>query len=307
MGMKTSLIMPTRNRADLLRLSLPRFLDQTIAPSEYELVIVDDASEDDTESAVEEMAAGNIVYFKQETRTAAAGARNRAIDMASGELLVFVDDDALVRSDFIEEHLAMHRRYPDAIVAGPIIECTSAPAEANPAHGWWLGRHSNPFPTGNASVSKAAVLAAGGFDEGFTAYGWEDPEMYRRLIRTGVRRRYNWKAPIWHYKPQAFRPDFFQRLRLEENRGAMGAYYYSKHPTFSVAFETKQHAVWRMLDSLLAPLLGLEERIKKARQQGVEPSSSLWQLLMINHVEIDAGRRAFERLKRAEGATEHIR
>jgi GT2 family glycosyltransferase len=297
MGVQTSLIIPTRNRAEVLRLSLPRFLNQTVPVSDYEIVIVDDASEDDTEAVVKGFAAPNIVYFRQEKRTAAAGARNRAIGLAKGQLLLFVDDDALVRSDFVAEHLATHRRYPHSVVAGPIVECTEPPAEADPAPGWWLGRHSNPFPTGNASVAKSAVLEAGGFDEGFTAYGWEDPEMYRRLIRTGVKRRYNWRAPIWHYKPATHRRDFFQRLELEESRGAMGAYYYDRHPTLSVAFETKQHAAWRALDRMLAPLLGLDTRIAEARRTGIEPSSAFWQLLMVNHVEIDAGRRALERLK----------
>lgn len=298
MSVAISLIIPTRNRADVLRLALPRFLAQTIAPAEYEIVIVDDASEDGTEALVAGFAAPNVIYRRQEKRTAAAGARNRAIGLASGELLLFVDDDALVRSDFVEQHLATHCRYPGSVVAGPIVECTEPPAEVDPVPGWWLGRHSNPFPTGNASVARAAILEAGGFDEGFNAYGWEDPEMYRRLLRTGVRRRYNWRAPIWHYKPAAYRRDFFQRLELEESRGAMGAYYHAKHPTFSVAFETKQHPAWRALDSLLAPMLRLDQRIADARRTGVEPSSEFWKLLMINHTEIDAGRRMRAKLER---------
>jgi glycosyltransferase involved in cell wall biosynthesis len=92
----------------VLALSLPRFLNQTVPASEYEIVVVDDASEDDTETVVKGFAAPSLVYFKQEKRTAAAGARNRAIGLAKGDLLLFVDDDALVRSDFIAEHLATH-------------------------------------------------------------------------------------------------------------------------------------------------------------------------------------------------------
>ncbi len=298
MSVAISLIMPTRNRAEVLPLSLPRFLKQTVPASDYEIVIVDDASEDGTEAVVAGFASPNIIYRKQEKRTAAAGARNRAIGLASGEYLLFVDDDALVRSDFVEQHLSTLRGHPGSVVAGPIVECTEPPAEDDPAPGWWLGRHSNPFPTGNASVTKAAIVAAGGFDEGFNAYGWEDPEMYRRLLGTGVRRRYNWRAPIWHYKPAAYRRDFFQRLELEESRGAMGAYYYAKHPTLSVAFETKQHAAWRALDSFLAPLLRLDRRIADARRTGTEPESEFWKVLMINHTEIQAGRRMREKLER---------
>ena len=302
MNLAASFIMPTRNRAEVLRLSLPRLLRQTVPASDYEIVVVDDASDDDTADVVASMAAPNMVYRRQAERGAAAAARNRAIGVARGEILVFVDDDALVRSDFLAQHLAPHRARRGLVVAGPIIECTEPPAAENPAPGFFLGRHSNPFPTGNASVAKSAVVEAGGFDEGFRAYGWEDPEMYRRLLRTGVRRRYNWRAPIWHYKPAAYRRDFFQRLALEESRGAMGAYYYSKHPTLSVAFETKQLGLFQALDRALAPALRLDQRIEDARRTGIEPGSALWRLLMINHTEIAAGRAMREKLDREAGA-----
>ena len=302
MSIKTSLIIPTRNRAGILRLALPRMLDQTVPSAEFEIIVVDNASEDDTEAVVKAIDSPHIVYRRQEKRTAASGARNRAIALAKGELLLFVDDDALVRNDFIEQHLESHRTHPNVVVTGPIIDCTEPPVEANPEPGRWLGRHANPFPTCNASVRKDTVLEAGGFDEGFTTYGWEDPEMYRRLLARGVSRQYNWRAPIWHCKPGTYHRGFFQRLDLEESRGAMGAYYYAKHPTFGVAFETKQHALWRGLDRLVAPLLGLDARIAEARRTGVEPSSGLMQLLMINHTEIEAGRRMRAKLNRGDGA-----
>lgn len=299
MGIETSLILPTRNRAEVLRLSMPRFLEQTIPASEYEIVIVDDASTDDTAAVIEGLGASNIKYARQEKQAAASAARNRAIGMARGKILLFIDDDALVRSDYVEQHISVHREHPGSVVAGPIVECTEPPAERDPAPGWFLGRHSNPFPTGNASVAREALLAAGGFDEGFNAYGWEDPEMYRRLLKTGVRRRYNWRAPIWHYKPAGYRRDFFQQLKIEESRGAMGAYYYHKHPTFSVAFETKQWAPIQALDRALAPLLRIDQRIAEARASGVEPTSGFWKLLMINHTEIVAGRNKRRELDRS--------
>lgn len=299
MTVRVSLIMPTRNRGDVLRLSLPRLLDQTVPRDAYEIVVVDDASEDDTGAVVKDFGAANMLYARQEKRTAAAGARNRAISMATGPLLLFVDDDALVRSDFVSEHLSTHERHPGSVVAGPIVEVTEPPAQANPPVGRFLGWHSNPFPTGNASVARQAILDAGGFDEGFNAYGWEDPEMYRRLIGTGVKRRYNWRAPIWHYKPAAHRRDFFDRLKLEESRGAMGAYYYAKHPTFSVGFETKQLGVFKALDRVAEGLFGLDARIAEARASGVEPASGFLKLLMVNHTEIQAGLRKRAELERA--------
>jgi glycosyltransferase involved in cell wall biosynthesis len=296
MGDLISLIVPTRNRADILRLSIPRFQDQTISRDKYEIVIVDDASDDDTVAVVEENAAPNIVYKRHETQKAAAYTRNRAIDAAKGNLLLFVDDDALVRPDFIEQHLRMHAEHANAVVSGPIVECSTPPAERTPPAGWFLGRHSNPFATGNASIARDAILRAGAFDEDFDTYGWEDSEMYRRLVKVGVKRHYNWRAPIYHYKPETVRRSFFDRVRLEEKRGAMGALYYAKHPLFQVGLETKQLGLFRWLDRVVGGALGLERRLQAAIESGKEPSSAFIRLLIVNHVEIDVGRRKWEAL-----------
>lgn len=296
MGVETSLIVPTRNRADILRLSIPRFQDQTVARERYEIVIVDDASDDDTAAVVEENAAPNIVYRRNETQKAAAYARNRAIEAASGKLLLFVDDDALVRPDFIEQHLVTHEQASGLVVSGPIVECSKPPAERNPPAGWMLGRHSNPFATGNASIARETIVRAGMFDEDFGTYGWEDSEMYRRLVKTGVKRRYNWRAPIYHYKPETVRRSFFDRIRLEQKRGAMGALYYAKHPIFGVAFETKQLGLFRWLDGVVDGAIGLSARLEKAIESGEEPRSALMRLLLILHAEIDVGRRTWEEL-----------
>ncbi len=300
MGVETSLIVPTRNRADILRLSIPRFQDQTVPRERYEIIIADDASEDDTGAVVAEHAADNIIYRRHEMQRAAAFARNRAIEAASGRLLLFVDDDALVRPDFVEQHLKSHESEDGLVVAGPIVECSTPPSERTPPAGRMLGRHSNPFPTGNASVQRDAILRAGAFDEDFSGYGWEDNEMYRRLAKTGVKKRYNWRAPIYHYKPETVRRSFFDRVRLEEKRGINGAMYYAKHPIFGVAVETKQWGFFQWLDRVLDGPLGFSRRLEEALATGEEPSSAFMRLLLINHVEIDVGRRHWQELGEAQ-------
>jgi len=293
MDLEASLILPTRNRADILRLSLPRMLDQTAPRESYEIIVVDDASEDDTEAAVRELGADNVIYRRQETRGAAASARNRAIELARGRILIFVDDDAFVRPDYIEEHLAMHRAQPNLAVSGPIVEVSEVPAERNPPAGRWLGKHINAFPTGNASVSREAVVGAGLFDVDFRSYGWEDAEMFRRLLLWGVERRYNWKVPIYHYKPPATRRDFLAQLDIEEKRGEMGAIYYAKHPDLAVAFQTKQLGPLHLLECGLSRAFHIPSRIEEMRRTGEEPKSGFIRFLMVNHAEMATGRRAW--------------
>ncbi|WP_197435052.1 glycosyltransferase [Nitratireductor arenosus] len=291
-----SVIVPTRNRAAVLRLSLPRLFTQTLAPDAYEVIVVDDASSDDTEAVLREFARENLVVTRLAVHAAAAAARNRALELARGDTLVFLDDDCLVAPDFLQQHAAAQARRPGSVVTGPIVDVLEPPAEASPPRHRFAGWHRNPFPTGNVSVARADIVAAGGFDEDFTAYGWEDPEMFERLALRGLKRRYCGAAPVFHYKPPAMRRAFFDRIRLERERGAMGALFYAKHRRLSVGWRTKQLGAIRLLDRLVDRVADLDGRLAAASETGREPNSAWLRLLLVNHAEIEAGWRMWERL-----------
>lgn len=292
---EVSVIIPTRNRAGMLRYSLQRLFAQDLEEGSFEIIVIDDASEDDTSDIVEQTKPyfRDLVYQKQKTKTSAGAARNVAIALAKAPLLVFLDDDALVGVSFLRRHRDAHRRLNAKVVTGPIIEITD-PTEAEDGNsrlgsGW----HRNPFPSGNVSVAADAVRAVGGFDEQFQAYGWEDPELYRRLEKRGLGRHFDPDAAIFHCKPLSVRNDFVARLRRERERGAMGALFYAKHPSFGVGVMTKAHPLISGIDALLAPLLRLEERTELALSKGVVPGSAIWRLLIANHVEIKSAREAW--------------
>lgn len=292
MATKASFIVPTRDRAEILRISLPLMLSQSTADA-FEIIVVSDGSRDDTAGVVRSLECTQIQFAELEAPSGPAAARNRAIDLARGEFLVFVDDDSLIKPDFLEEHLRHHTDdWDHTIVTGPIIDVDQVPDLQNPPRAGLFSRHWNAFPTGNASVRKALVTEAGGFDETFQRYGWEDPEMYVRLAKTGIRRVFSHAAPIYHYKPGAATAPLSERLVLERARGANGALFYAKHPTFAVGFQTKQLAVFSVLDRLADRLFDLQGKIDAAIDHGYEPNNGLVRTLMILHAEIEAGGRA---------------
>jgi glycosyltransferase involved in cell wall biosynthesis len=296
-----SVIIPTWNRASILALALRRLAEQDLSPDAYEVILIDDASDDSTPITAE-AAQGWIrqfVYRRQSRKSSAGAARNVGIGLARAPLLVFLDDDALVDRDFLRTHREAHRTHGSRIVTGPIIEITD-PKQANARPRFGQGWHRNPFPTGNASVATQFVLQAGCFDERFTGYGWEDPELYMRLARLDLGRHFETAAPIFHCKPMAVRQDFPARLRREQQRGAMGAYFYAKHPSLGVGIVTKAHPAIRALDRLLAPLLRLDQLADAALQKGVTPPTALQRLLVANHVEIKAARDAWRALGRQQ-------
>lgn len=88
---KVSIILPTYNRASLIGRAIKSVLNQTYG--DFELIIVDDGSTDDTEKIVGSFSDKRISYVKHEVNKGAAAARNTGLTIANGELIAFQDSD----------------------------------------------------------------------------------------------------------------------------------------------------------------------------------------------------------------------
>lgn len=86
-----SVIIPTYNRAHLIKQSLQSVLDQTLKP--YEIIVVDDFSTDNTEEVIKSLNSPLIKYVKNQRKKGANGARNTGILIAQGEYIAFHDSD----------------------------------------------------------------------------------------------------------------------------------------------------------------------------------------------------------------------
>ena len=102
-----SIVIPTFNRARYLDLTLASYLGQS--DREFELVIVDDGSTDDTAGVVASYRDRLPVAYVHQANRGRAHARNTAIEHARGDLLIFSDDDRIAAREFVAEHRAEHR------------------------------------------------------------------------------------------------------------------------------------------------------------------------------------------------------
>lgn len=100
-----SVIIPTYNREETLRNSIQSILTQSY--QDFEIIIVDDASTDDTEKIVAEMNDSRICYIKNDKRLGANGARNVGIQNAHGEYIAFQDSDDIWKSGKLEKQIRM--------------------------------------------------------------------------------------------------------------------------------------------------------------------------------------------------------
>lgn len=100
-----SVIIPTYNREETLRNSIQSILTQSY--QDFEIIIVDDASTDDTKRIVAEINDSRICYIKNDKRLGANGARNVGIQNAHGEYIAFQDSDDIWKSGKLEKQIRM--------------------------------------------------------------------------------------------------------------------------------------------------------------------------------------------------------
>ena len=224
-----SVVIPTYNRAEIVRKTLQGYAAQDSIGQILELLVVDDGSSDNTRSVVEECARSLLVpvrYLYQQNSGLAA-ARNHAIREARGDLILFGDDDIVPGQSMVTEHLAWHRRYPEP-TAGVLGHVAWAPEVRATPFMEWAGLYGPQFQFGyfkpgmeldfrhayfcNTSIKRSFLEQNGFFNESFRGYGWEDIEFSYRLYERGWLLRYNPHAIGYHYKFETFE----QTLRRTE-------------------------------------------------------------------------------------------
>lgn len=101
-----SVITPTYNCGKFIAETIKSVQNQTY--KNFEMIIVDDCSTDDTETVVKEFCDNDerIKYYKLEQNSGASVARTRAMQIADGEYMAFLDSDDLWKEDKLEKQLA---------------------------------------------------------------------------------------------------------------------------------------------------------------------------------------------------------
>ncbi len=249
----------TRNRANYLQRALRSLRAQRGAPP-FEAIVVDNGSSDGTRGLVEELAGSlESLRYVQWPLPNRGQARNRGVAAAAGRYLLFCDDDVQLPEDWIAAHAAAHGDGIPRVVNGPILNVPSYSNRPKPG----AANYSRAFLcTCNASLPKAAFDAAGGFDEGFDLYGWEDTELGLRLRAAGLQWKFSWDAFLWHIKP----PDettLEVESRKTVEKARMARRFLARHPSPRVRFATGAHPLnvfrgrYLTPDALLAMYAGL--------------------------------------------------
>lgn len=203
-GVKLSVLVPTYNRLELLGRKLESLAAQTLPKDAFEVIVCDDGSTDGTRAWLAAQRAPFALHVLTPTeKLGAARARNRCAEQATGEILLFSDDDCLLAPEALVEHLDAHRRFPDSVIVGGLAlpdalrrEGRREPFERAFGFGHralWINA------TGaNSSVPAWAFRRVGGYDRRFSGYGGEDPHLALKLRALGLAFRRAPRARAYH-------------------------------------------------------------------------------------------------------------
>lgn len=107
---KVSVIVPTYNRSRLLSFTLDSLVRQEMEKNEFEVIVSDDGSSDDTKEVLKKYESlVDIKYvYQRDLGYRVASARNNAILLSTGEICLFIDSGILLRENCIREHINFH-------------------------------------------------------------------------------------------------------------------------------------------------------------------------------------------------------
>ena len=232
-----SVILCTYNRERYLYNVLHSVAAGTLPPSEYEIVLVDNNSDDGTVGECERFKADHpqvtLRYF-MERNQGLSYARNRGIREAQGDVLVYVDDDALVNPEYLQTYAEFFGRNKEAVAAGgPIIPQYDGCEEPDWMSHYtrllitgklYLGKNEREFPGevfpggGNAAYRKSVFDTVGLFNtelgrKGNSLIGAEEKDLFDKMVSHGMRFYYLPTAILYHLiPPKKLTQDYFDRL-----------------------------------------------------------------------------------------------
>ena len=235
-GPAVSVVVATRDREQRLAALLRSLGEQTLDPTVFEVVVVDDGSSGRTEELLREERGRAPFALRPVLRRRPGGparARNEGWRAARAPLIAFTDDDCEAHPAWLERCLRAAERSPGAIVQGRTepnpreldrIGLFSHTRRVDGSGPWW-------FETCNIAYPRELLERLGGFDETFPEALGEDTDLGWRALAAGGRRQFAPEAVVYH-AVEDLGPLGHLRTAL---RGSDGVLVFRRHPALRAA------------------------------------------------------------------------
>ncbi|WP_180349949.1 glycosyltransferase family 2 protein [Bacillus sp. D386] len=252
--MKVSIVIPSHNRYEQLKNTIEALRKQSY--DNYEVMIVDDASDDRT-STID--LPNHFRMIRNNKKMGLAETRNKGIANTDGDLILFLDAEMLVYPDYIENHVKRHEKCKNLVLTGAMYyyfitqRAQKKIVDQNinflseefqklirfkdyyysniiVPYGDELDKFLIPWVAcmgGNLSVKRTLLDQAGWFDPKFIGYGWEDWELGYRLHQCGATFKVDRAVGTIHQEHEV------NKKRLQESL-LNYRYFMDKHPSIEV-------------------------------------------------------------------------
>jgi glycosyltransferase involved in cell wall biosynthesis len=187
--MKVTVVIPTYNQAQYLGDAINSVLAQSY--TDYEIIIVDDGSIDDTKQVVGKF--GSFLKYIFQSNKGLAGSRNTGIREANGDYVAFLDSDDKWCPEFLTTMVSLASEHPDATVLycgasyidtnGRVLPQPSTISYIPPAKMYKSLLRSNMLIPSSILIKRSSAIVAGLFDISFRRL--QDWEFWLRLSKAG--------------------------------------------------------------------------------------------------------------------------
>jgi GT2 family glycosyltransferase len=231
--MQLSLVICSRNRASQLAESL-RTLTRLQYPVPWELVIVDNGSNDETQDVIKKYEKNFLLKTVIEPRAGLGRAHNRALAMSKGEIVAFTDDDCYPADDFLNSVVRCFTEDPRlGFIGGRVL--LHDPEDYRITIQEKVDRQDfgpgDFLPAGliqgaNFACRRETLESIGGFDERFgpgALFNCEEVDAMARMLAHGWHGAYDPRPLVYHHHRRKTKLEA-SRLFMQYDRGR-GAYY----------------------------------------------------------------------------------
>ena len=235
--MDASIIIPVYKRTEWIKSCLNRVLVQESHKS-FEIIIIDDGSPNchDFElivSGIKQRENCLLQYHKKE-HAGPAAARNYGVQVSSGAILCFLDDDSMPHEGWLEE---ITRPINESCLVG-IVNGKTLSLEQGKGVSRMLEEYVYPekcWASCNIAYRREAFESVGGFDEYFKEPSWEDNDLGLRVLSKGYEHVYNEKAIVSHPHENTL-SEYREKCQLNgRGAAAFSRKYLFKKPYWAIA------------------------------------------------------------------------
>lgn len=232
MAPELSIIICTYNRDPYIDQSILHILNQAVSKDKYELIVVNNNSTDRTDEICRELLTEHDFRYFIETSQGLSYARNRGISESRGEILAFIDDDAMAAPDFIQNLLNFYHSRPNVSASGGRIYPRYETAKPH-----WISKFLMPlmsvidlgdqpkaftlgsYPIGaNMAFRRSVIESVGDFNtslgrSGKNLQGGEEKDIFQRIRSKGLDVWYIPDVIVDHVIPEArLQPAFIRKM-----------------------------------------------------------------------------------------------